>query len=93
MERDTMSEKRSTGVNPTALGLALGLLWGGGMAVLGLVSRIGWGRKLREVFEDLYVGYDKTNVGIAIGALWGFLDAFVAGFLLGWLYNRLEQHV
>lgn len=88
-----MSEKRSSGVNPTALGSALGLLWGGGMAVLGLVSRIGWGTKLQEVFESIYVGYDKTNVGIAIGALWGFLDAFVAGILLGWLYNLFDQYV
>jgi hypothetical protein len=87
-----MSTNRSTRLNPAALGIALGLLWGGGIAALGIVSRIGWGEPLRKMFEELYPGYDETNAGIAVGALWGFFDALVGGVLFGWLYNAFDRN-
>jgi len=35
------------------------------------------------------VGYSATIVGILIGAVWGFIDAFIGGVVLAWLYNKL----
>lgn len=86
-----MENSPSNPVNPTALGLAAGFLWGCGMAVLGLVSRTGWGERARIGIADVYLGYDETNTGIVIGWIWGFVDALVAGVLLGWLYNVFDR--
>lgn len=80
-----------TTLNPTALGIAFGLVWGGAIAVLAMISRIGWGAELQAIAEDLYVGYDETSSGVVIGAIWGFADGLVCGVLVGWLYNILDR--
>ena len=86
-----MSVEQSSKLDPTSLGLALGVIWAGGIAALGLIARIGWGEKLHGLFADLYIGYDDTTTGILIGAIWGFADALVGGVLVGWLYNTFMQ--
>lgn len=86
-----MTDRSTTRIDPTALGLAMGTLWAGGVAALGLVSRNGWGEELREAIASVYLGYDETDRGILVGALWGFADALIAGVLLGWLYNAFDQ--
>lgn len=87
-----MFESKSSKLDPTALGLALGIIWAGGVAALGLIARIGWGESLHDLIADLYIGYDETTTGILIGAIWGFADALVGGVLVGWLYNTLTQN-
>ncbi|WIV68326.1 bacteriophage holin [Natrialbaceae archaeon AArc-T1-2] len=75
-------------VDPFALGLAAGVLWAVAMAVLGLTSRFGWGDGWRELFADLYIGYEESTT---IGTAWGFVDGFAAGYILGWLYNLFAR--
>ena len=83
--RSTDGTKR---LDPTALGLAVGLTWAIAIAALGVASRFGWGDGWRKLLADVYVGYeDHTAAGIA----WGLVDGFVGGYLLGWLYNRFRQ--
>lgn len=77
--------------NPTGLGLALGLLWAGGVAAIGILSRRGLATDIRELIGDIYVGYDETSRGILIGTLWAFGDALLGGMILGWLYNELAR--
>lgn len=86
-----MTDTGSSGVDPTALGLALGIIWAGGVATLGIIARNGWGELIHDDLADLYIGYDKTTSGILIGAIWGFADALAAGVLVGWLYNLLSR--
>uniref|UniRef100_A0A7D5GKA1 Bacteriophage holin n=2 Tax=Natrinema halophilum TaxID=1699371 RepID=A0A7D5GKA1_9EURY len=80
-------------LEPTAFGLACGILWAGGVAVLGLTARIGWGRRWERLLADVYRGYSETVPGLAIGAAWAFVDAFTGGYIFAWLYNRLSQQL
>lgn len=74
-----------------ALGLACGLLWSGGVVVLGITARVGWGDRWQRLLADVYRGYDESASGLVVGGLWAFLDGFTGGVLLGWLYNRLRR--
>ena len=67
--------------------LAFGLTWGIGVMLLGWVSGIGWGGRLVDVLSSVYVGYASTLLGGLIGGAWAFVDGFVAGLLLAFLYN------
>lgn len=63
------------------LALALGLAWGGGVALLGLAASLGWGRALVEVLGSVYVGFGPSPLGSAI-------DGALGGIVIAWLYNR-----
>ena len=67
--------------------LAFGLTWGIGVMLLGWVSGIGWGGRLVDVLSSVYVGYASTFLGGLIGGAWAFVDGFIAGLLLAFLYN------
>jgi len=72
------------------LALALGLAWGGGVALLGLAASLGWGRALVEVLGSVYVGFGPSPLGSAIGGLWAFVDGALGGIVIAWLYNRFS---
>ena len=84
-------------LKPLALGLALGLLGALFMlvitfyppiaeAVLGASYGEGW----RAIMMDTYPYYDfATWYGVILGIVFGFVDAFVFGALLGFLYNAV----
>jgi hypothetical protein len=86
-----MTSDNGEGVNPRALGLAAGTLWGTVVLLLALLSRTGWGEQWRVLLGDAYIGYDETITGSLIGAGWGFVDGAIAGVALGWLYNRFDD--
>lgn len=74
-----------------AFGLACGLLWSGGVVLLGLTARVGWGRRWQRLLADVYRGYDESVPGLLVGALWAFVDGFSGGYSLAWLYDRLQR--
>ena len=77
-------------LNAKALGLAMGILWGASVLLMGLMSLFcSWSLAFVEFMAPMYVGYDATILGALIGTLWAFVDAFVGGWLLAWLYNKL----
>lgn len=75
-----------------ALGLAVGLLWGGGVlvATLWVLVAGGDGRHL-ALLGRFYFGYSVTVVGAFVGLVWGFVDGFIGGWLTAWLYNRFAR--
>ena len=75
-----------------ACGLALGILWGGGMAFMGLTAMVcSWAKPFVDVVAVMYVGYSATVLGSLVGAVWGFLDAFIGGALFAWIYNKFVK--
>jgi hypothetical protein len=77
-------------LNVKALALTCGLVWGGGVLLLGLAGAVGWGRALVEVLGSLYIGFRPTVVGSIIGGIWALVDGALGGAVVAWLYNRLS---
>jgi len=77
-------------LNVKAFALACGILWGLGLFVLtwwviafdGSTSEI-------TMIGRLYRGYTISPLGSLLGLLYGFIDAFIGGAILAWLYNRI----
>ncbi len=77
-------------LDPKAFGLALGILWSAGVIFMGFTALVcPWAQPFVDFVSVMYVGYSATIIGVLIGAIWGFIDAFIGGVLLAWLYNKL----
>ncbi|MBB72559.1 MAG: hypothetical protein CMF50_09200 [Legionellales bacterium] len=75
-----------------SLGLALGITWGLGMLITGLFGTYtGYGLGFVNAMGSVYIGFDATLVGSFLGLVWGFADAFIAGVIIGWLYNLFSH--
>lgn len=79
------------GLDSRAFALACGLLWSGAVVALGIVARVGWGRRWERLLADVYRGYSESVPGLAVGAVWAFVDGFTGGYAFAWLYNRLRR--
>jgi phosphotransferase system glucose/maltose/N-acetylglucosamine-specific IIC component len=75
-----------------ALGMSVGIVWGLFvlLATLWLIWFAGPG-PVFQVLKTLYPGYDVTYVGGLVGLFWGFVDGFIAGALVAWLYNKFHK--
>jgi len=75
-------------LNPVRFGVALGLIWGLGWL---LVSWMGWcfgfAVPLIRIWGSAYIGMAPTFWGGIVGGVWGFVDFFVFGLLVAWVYN------
>ena len=79
-------------INAKNFGLAAGILWGLVMLILTLISvSSGYATNFLNIIAGIYPGYEITYAGSLIGFAYGFVDAFVGGYLLIWLYNKLEK--
>jgi hypothetical protein len=76
---------------PLALGVAIGVLWTFYVVGLGIIAMFGWGTALVETLASLYIGYGASIVGVLIGAVWAFVDGFVAGVVIAWVYNAVAK--
>lgn len=78
-------------LNPLALGIALGLVWGGSLFITTWVSfYTGYGKLFLEALaRSIYPGYTISPVGSFLGLLYGFLDGFVSAGLIGLIYNKI----
>jgi len=81
----------TTELDSRAFGLACGLLWSLAVVGLGLMARVGWGKRWEGMLADVYRGYNETVTGLVLGAVWGFFDGFTGGFALAWLYDQLRS--
>ena len=71
-----------------SLALAMGIIFAVMMLVFGLIAwSTGLWAEAVGVIGTAYLGYAPTLPGSLIGAVWGFIDGFVFGALLAWLYN------
>lgn len=78
-------------LNVNAFGLACGILWG-----IGLFFITWWIIAFEGVTYDrtiiglVYRGYSISPWGSVIGLIWAFIDGWVGGIILAWLYNILR---
>ncbi len=80
-------------LNPLALGIALGTVWGGSLFLTTWISYYtGYGALfLRTMAESIYPGYSITPVGSLLGLVYGFLDGLISACLIGWIYNKINR--
>lgn len=78
-------------LKPLALGITIGILWGGCIFLTTLLSHYtGYGRLfLKALAQSIYPGYSITLAGSVVGLIYGFLDGFICGAIFGWLYNKI----
>ena len=77
-------------LKPAALGITLGLTWG--LSIFLLTFFIMWHGETMELTSKLgrvYLGYTVTAPGAFIGLVYGFVHAFVAGWFIAFVYNKL----
>ncbi len=80
-------------LNPLALGVALGVVWGVSLFVTTWVSHYtGYAGLFLEVMaQSIYPGYAITPLGSFLGLVYGFLDGLIGGAVIGWIYNRITK--
>ena len=76
---------------PVALGVAIGVVWALYVGCLGIAAMFGWGGGLVLPLAALYIGYAPSVVGAIIGAVWAFVDGFVGGIVIAWIYNAVAK--
>ena len=79
-------------LQPTALGVALGVLGAACIFILGIGAMYGWGAAMIDPIASFYVGYAASIGGAIIGAVWAFVDCFIAGVVIAWLYNLMASN-
>lgn len=80
-------------INAPALGLSLGIVWG---VILFLTTWLSYYTGYAKLFLEtlavsIYPGYTISPPGSFLGLIYGFIDLFVMGTLIGWIYNRLSR--
>jgi len=87
-------EHRCGYLSPKALAIALGVLVGAYVFLLGLIltlapeAKFFWvSKELLAMLATLYPGYAATVLGSFIGLFWGFVCGAVCGAILAWLHN------
>jgi len=73
---------------PVKFGFAFGLIWGLGMLLVGWAAWLwDFGTPFVTLWGSVYKGFEPTLVGGLIGGAWGFVDFFIFGLLVAWVYN------
>ena len=79
-------------IGPVPLGLSLGVLWGVSVLVVGLIATyFSYGRPFVEALGVMYLGYQPSVWGSILGGVFGFIDAFLGGLVIAWLYNCFNR--
>jgi hypothetical protein len=77
--------------SPNALGVAIGVVWAAYVFLMGIGAMFDWGVTLVDEISSLYIGYGPSIRGAIIGGIWGFVDGYIAGVVIAWIYNRLAK--
>lgn len=77
-------------INATKLGLAMGISFALYFFLLVILAMYAnWGNAFVELIGSVYLGVDVSWKGAFFALPWTFVDFFIGGFLIGWIYNRL----
>jgi hypothetical protein len=75
-----------------ALAITAALIWGGCLLLVGLINLAApsYGVDFLRGIGSIYPGfYHSRNFGdVLLGTVYALVDGAIAGWLIGWLYNR-----
>jgi len=80
-------------LKPLALGIALGIVWGGALFVTTWISYYtGYGKLFLEVLaQSIYPGYTISPIGSFLALIYGFVDGLIMAALIAWIYNKIAK--
>ncbi|MCX6822496.1 MAG: bacteriophage holin [candidate division SR1 bacterium] len=79
-------------VKPLAAALAVGIYFGVGLFLIGLLARLtGYCKIFVAFMSTFYIGYNYTFGGAFMGLIWGALDGFVGTYIVVRLYNLISK--
>jgi len=71
------------------LAIAAGITYAVCVLTFGITTLLfKWGAKIVWILGTIYIGYAPTVLGSIIGAVWAFGCAFLAAYVLVWIYNK-----
>ena len=79
-------------LNARAWGIAVGLLFGGGLFLATIILVVKGGPNVGshlELLSNYFPGYRVTTLGSFVGFVYAFVVGYGAGRLIGSAYNRL----
>jgi hypothetical protein len=73
------------------LALAIGVLWGGGILLVGIVNLVSpsYGVTFLQMASSIYPGFHNSHhfLDVLVGTGYGLVDGGIGGAMLGLLYN------
>lgn len=91
--KQCVSEDGYAIIEPTAVGLSLGIFGGLAIAVYSLLcAYTGYGIEIETYLEALLPGYSLTLAGGIVGVVWVFSIGYLSGSILAWIYNKLAKN-
>ncbi|MCL5011716.1 MAG: hypothetical protein M1594_02360 [Candidatus Marsarchaeota archaeon] len=87
---DRSGKPKNSGLSETNAGIAVGLITGLCLFLLGLSAAfLSYGNLYVLVLSSMLPGFDASIIGSFIGLFWGFVSGFITAYLIVWVYNRL----
>jgi hypothetical protein len=75
-----------------ALALTFGVLGAFAMVIMTLFAMYtGYGVLFTDLVMSIYPFYDVSWMGVLTGGIGGFIDGFIGGALVAWLYNTFSR--
>lgn len=75
-----------------SFGVASGIIWGALIFISTFIALYtGYTKDFLVVMTNVYPGYTITPLGSLVGLIYGFIDLFIGGFLLAWIYNKIAK--
>ncbi|HJO21065.1 MAG TPA: hypothetical protein QGF75_00160 [Candidatus Marinimicrobia bacterium] len=75
-------------LNAKAAALSFGIFWGAMTMIFAWCGIT----EIVTFLQPYYLGIDTSFIGGLIGGFWGFFDGAICGFLVTWLYNKLNNN-
>ena len=80
-----------------ALALTIGILWGGAILFIGIVSLFfsGYADEFLRIVSSFYPGFNHSgSLGdVLVGTAYGLIDGAIGGVLIAWLYNLFARRI
>ena len=80
-----------------ALALTIGILWGGAILFVGIVSFFspGYADEFLRTVSSFYPGFDHSgSLGdLLVGTVYGLVDGAIGGVVIAWLYNFFARRI
>jgi len=83
-------------VSVRGLTLALALLWGGCVLLVGVINLAvpAYGLNFLQLMSSIYPGFHASRgfADVMVGTVYAIVDGAIGGLVFGWLYNLFVEH-